>query len=158
MSTSNKPTVNWRRFRKQAHARADELEKTAQVTRLVAMADDPLDGLATLWDIAMLSGHATAVHNARRHGRKTPVAPVPVSRLLSGFSQQLQDKALAIAKELRSDETERLARIVPGFVAALEANEADVMLLIRKLLPHSPEVIALWLRAHLDVLEQRFAS
>lgn len=158
MSTSNKLPSTWRRFRKQAHARADELEKTAHVTRLVAMADDPLDGLATLWDVAMLSGHVVAARNARLHGRETPVPPVPVSRLLSGFTQQLRDKTVAVAKELRADETERLAHIVPGFVAALETNEADVMLLIRDLLPRSPDVIALWLREHLDLLERRFAS
>lgn len=158
MSTSTKRTSNWRRFRKQAHARAYELERTAQLTRLVAMADDPLDGLATLWDLAMFSEHAAAARNARLHGRGTPVAPIPVSRLLSGFTEQLRDKTLAIAKELRSDETERLTHIVPGFVAALEANDGDVMFLIDNLLPRSPEVIALWLRAHLDVLERRFAS
>ena len=158
MSTSKNEASNWRRFRKQARARADELEKTAQVTRLVAMADDPLDALATLWDLAMLKGHAVAADQARRHGSETPVPPVPVSRLLSGFAEQLRDKTVAISRQLGSDETERLARIMPSFVAALEANEWDVMLLVRDLLPRSPDVIALWLRAHIDLLERRFAS
>lgn len=76
---------------------------------------------------------------------------------MSGFTQQLRDKCVAVAALLQSDETERLGRIAPGFVAALETNEADVMLLIRDLLPRSPDVIALWLRAHLDSLERRFA-
>lgn len=158
MSTPKKQSPAWDRFRKQALVRADKLEKTAQLNRLVAMAEDPLDGLAAVWDLAALSMHNAAAHVARRHGHETPAPPAPVSRLLIRFIQQLRDKSTAIVMYLRSDEAERLARLLPGFAAALQANEADVMLLIRDLLPRDPEVIALWLRAHLDILERRFAS
>jgi hypothetical protein len=152
---TKKQTLNWR---KSANDHAAHLEKKAAAARLFAMADDPLDGLAAVWDVASLSLHNATARIARRHGHETSAPPAPVSRLLNGFIQQLRDKTLAIVMHLRSDETERLVRIRPGFVAALQANEPDVMLLIRDLLPRDPEVIALWLRAHLDILEQRFAS
>ena len=157
MTTKNQ-TSRWSGFRKQARARAARLEKEAETTRLVAMAEDPLDALATLWDVAACDRHVANARAARRHGRATPQAPVPISRLMRGFTQQLRDKCVAIAALLQSGEIERLGRITPGFVAALEMNEADVMELIRGLLPHPPDVIALWLRAHLDTLERRFAS
>jgi hypothetical protein len=64
----------------------------------------------------------------------------------------------AIAEHLKPDELERLGRISPGFVAALQANDFDVMLLVRDFLPRSPEVIASWLQMHLDSVETRFAS
>jgi hypothetical protein len=156
--TTKNQTLNWRDVRKQARVHAARLEKQAATTRLVAMAEDPLDALATLWDVTAFDRHAANARNARLHGRATPQPPVPISRLMSGFTQRLRDKCVAIAALLKSDEAERLGRITPGFVAALETNEPDVMLLIRDLLPRDPDVIALWLRAHLDVLERRFAS
>lgn len=77
---------------------------------------------------------------------------------MSGFTQQLRDKCVAVAALLQRDEIERLEGITAGFVAALETNEADVMLLVRDLLPRDPGVIASWLRTHLGSLEARFAS
>jgi hypothetical protein len=157
MSTKTQ-TPNWRGFRKQARAHAARLEKQAATTRLVAMAEDPLDALATLWDVAALDRHAANARGARLHGRATPQPPVPISRLLSGFTQQLRDKCVAVAALLQRDEIERFAGIASGFVAAIETNDADVMLLVRDLLPRDPDVIASWLRTHLGSLEARFAS
>lgn len=102
--------------------------------------------------------HAATARIARRHGRATPRAPAPVSRLLRGFTQQLCDKCVAVAELLHHDELARLAQLTHGFVAALEKNDADVMLLIRDLLPREPLVIATWVRIHLYSLEARFAS
>jgi hypothetical protein len=157
MTTKNQ-TSSWRGFRNQARVHAAQLEKQAAATRLVAMAEGPLDALATLWDLAALDHHAASARKARLHGRATPQPPVPISRLLSGFTEQLRDKCLAIAALLERDEIERLGRITSGFVGAVESNDADVMLLIRDLLPRSPDVIASWLRTHLGSLEARFAS
>ncbi len=155
MTVTKKQTLNWR---KRTNAHAAQLEKQAATARLVAMADNPLDGLLAVWDVATLTMHNAAVRIARSNGREMPAPPAPVSRLLSRFTQQLRDKTVAIVMELRSDEAQRLARILPGFVTALEANDEDVMLLVKNLLPHEPESIAHWLRAHLDILERRFAS
>lgn len=157
MTTKNQ-TLDWRGFRKRARVQAARLEKQAAATRLVAMAADPLDALATLWDLAAQERHVATVRSARLHGRATPQAPAPVSRLLRGFTQQLCDKCIAVAELLQPDELGRLAQLTHGFVAALETNDADVMLLIRDLLPREPRVIAAWLRIHLDSLEARFAS
>ena len=122
------------------------------------MADDPLDALATLWDLAALERHAASARVARVHGRASPQAPAPVSRLLSRFTEQLRDKCGAVAALLQRNEIERLGCITAEFVTALESNDADVMLLIRDLLPRSPAMIAEWLRIHLESLEARFAS
>lgn len=157
MTTKNL-TSSWRGFRKQARAQAAQLEKQAAATRLVAMAEGPLDALATLWDLAALDHHATSARKARLHGRASPQPPVPISRLLSGFTEQLRGKCAAIAELLEGDEIERLGKITSGFVAAMEFNDVDVMLLIRDLLPRSPEVIASWLHTHLESLEARFTS
>lgn len=157
MPTKNQ-TPDWLSFRKQARAQAARLEKQAAATCLVAMAENPIDALATLWDLAAQERQAASARSARLHGRATPRAPAPVSRLLKGFTQQLCDKCVAVAELLHPDELARLAPLTHGFVAALETNDADVMLLIRDLLPREPRVIAAWLRIHLDSLEARFAS
>ena len=155
--SSTKNQSRPRRREEQAHGRGDKPNPTAELNRIAAMADN-LDGLLAVWDVAALAMHGAAARLARRQGRELPVPPAPVSRLLSRFTKQLRDKTAEIVLQLRSDEAQRLARILPGFVAALEANEEDVMLLVKNLLPHEPESIAHWLRAHLDVLERRFAS
>lgn len=157
MTTKNQ-TRDWRTFRKQARAQAARLEKQAAATRLVAMAEDPIDALATLWDLTAQERHTASARIARLQGRATPQSPAPVSRLLKGFTQQLCDKCVAVAELLHHDELARLAPLTHGFVAALETNDADVTLLIRDLLPREPPVIAAWLRIHLDSLEARFAS
>lgn len=157
MTTKNQ-TLNWNDIREQAHVHAARLERQAATTRLVAMAEDPLDALATVWDLTAFERHATNARKARLHGRATPQAPAPVSRLLIGFSQQLHDKCIAVAALLQPEEFDRVAHITSGFVAALETNDADVMLLIGDLLPRSPENVAGWIRTHLDSLEARFAS
>lgn len=77
---------------------------------------------------------------------------------MTGFTEQLRHKCVAVAAVLNADELDRLARITCGFVAALEANDADVMLLVRDLLPRPSEVVADWLQTHLGALEARFAS
>jgi hypothetical protein len=136
---------------------AKSVDPNAELKRIAAMADN-LDGLLAVWDMAALAMHGAAARLARRQGRELAPPPAPVSRLLKRFTQQLRDKTAEIVLQLRSDEAQRLACILPGFVAALEANEEDVMLLVKNLLPHEPESIAHWLRAHLRVLEQRFAS
>lgn len=157
MTTKNQ-TSSWRGFQKLARTRATRLENEAAATRLVALAEDPLDALATLWDLAALERHAASARVARVHGRASPQAPAPVSRLLSGFTEQLRDKCTVVAALLQRHEVERLGCITAGFVAALERNDADVMLLIRDLLPRSPDMIVAWLRTHLASLEARFAS
>jgi hypothetical protein len=157
MTTKNQP-FTWRGFRKQARAQASRLERQAATTRLVAMAEDPLDALATLWDLAALDHHVANARRARLRGGVTPTAPVPISRLLGGFAEQLRDKCAAVAALLQPSEIDRLARLASGLVAALETNQADVMMLVRDLLPRSPEVIATWLQVHLESIEARFAS
>lgn len=139
-------------------AQAARLEKQAATTRLVAMAEDPIDALATLWDLAALERHAASTRSARLHGGATPPAPIPISRLLGGFTQQLRDKVVAVGALLHPDELARLARLTPAFVTALETDDPDVRLWIRNLLPRAPLVIATWVRIHLDALEARFAS
>jgi len=157
MTTKNQ-TTTWRGFRKHARAHAARLEKEAAGARLLAMAEDPLDALAMLWDMAAYERHMADARAARLQGTAAPEPPAPISRLMTGFNQQLHDKCAAIAALLQPDEIERIGRVMPGFAAAVEANDVDVMLMIRDLLQRPPEVVAAWLRAHLASVERRFAS
>jgi len=155
---TKKQASNWGAFRGQARAEASRLEKQAASTRLVAMANGPLDALATLWDVAALDRHAADARTARLQGRVAPEAPVPISSLMRGFTQQLRDKCVAVTALLRPEEIRRLRRMSVGFVDALETNDLGVMLLVRDLLPREPTVIVRWLRTHLTTLERRFGS
>lgn len=157
MTTKNQ-TSGWRAFRKQARAHAGRLEKQAAAAKLVAMADGPLEALATLWDVTALDRHASEARTARLHGRVAPQPPLPISSLMRGFNQQLRDKCVAVAALLRPDEIRRLGRLSAGFADAMETNDLGVMLLVRDLLPREPQAIAHWLRTHLRTLERRFAS
>jgi hypothetical protein len=78
--------------------------------------------------------------------------------LLTGFAAKLREKVNAVAGELDHGERIRLAAVAPGVLASIERNEPPVVGTIAGLIQLSPEWIALWLRAHLDEIEARFAS
>lgn len=157
MTTKNQLN-GWAAFRKQARSYAGRMEKQAATAKLVAMADGPLEALATLWDVAALDRHTEGARTARLHGRVAPQPPVPVSSLMRGFNQQLRDKCVAVAALPRPDEIRRLRRLSAGFADAMETNDLGVMLLVRDLLPREPQAIVQWIRTHLATLERRFAS
>lgn len=93
MTTKNQ-TTTWRGFRKQARAHAARLEKEAAGARLLAMAEDPLDALAMLWDMAVYERHMADARAARLRGAAEPQPPVPISKLMTRFNQQLEDRSL----------------------------------------------------------------
>jgi hypothetical protein len=51
-----------------------------------------------------------------------------------------------------------LTAITPGVLASIETNDPAIVGTIAGLIQLPPEWIALWLRAHLDEIEARFAS
>ena len=137
---------------------ADHLEHQANTARLLAMAETPLDAIAVAWDVAMATSHTVAARVARENGRTVPQPPPPVSKLLTGFAQKLREKLTAVAGELDHGERIRLAAVAPGVLASIETNDPPVVGTIAGLIQLPPEWIALWLRAHLDEIEARFAS
>jgi hypothetical protein len=136
---------------------AEQLEYQANTARLAAMAETPLDAIAVAWDVAMASSHRVAARVARENGRTAPQPP-PVSRLLTGFAEKLREKVEAVAAELDHVERLRLAAAAPGVLACIEVNDPPIVGTIAGLIQLPPEWIALWLRAHLDEIEARFAS
>lgn len=148
----------WERFRRRASARAKQLEKQAAISRLVAMADDPLDAIATLWDLAALDQYRLLARDARDNGRIAPTSPAPVSRLLTGFVERLREQVTAIGTQLDSDVTRRLLEVIPGFMRAVDAEDPDVVVLVSDLLARPPESIVGWIDRHIDAIERRFAS
>jgi hypothetical protein len=137
---------------------AEQLETQANAARLLAMTETPLDGIAVAWDLAMATFHNHAARTAREHGEPAPTAPAPVSRLLTGFADAVREKLISVGVALRDDERTRLAAIAPRVLASVEAQDKPVIETIAALIPLPPEWIALWLRAHLDEIEARFAS
>jgi hypothetical protein len=137
---------------------ADHLEHQANTARLLAMAETPLDAIAVAWDVAMATSHTVAARVARENGRTVPQPPPPVSRLLTGFAEKLREKLAAVAAELHQSERVRLAAVAPGVLASIETNDPAIVGTIAGLIQLPPGWIALWLRAHLDEIEARFAS
>lgn len=155
----------WQQFKVAASAEADRLDAQAESTklaanaaRLVAQAEDPVDGVFVFTDLVRLQLHRDAAKRARRVGGKQPAPLVPVSKLMTGFLQTLDEKFAAIGSALAPHERERLVRLTPSFVAAVQDEDPDVMEAVGTLLLQEPAIVALWLRANLDVVERRFAS
>lgn len=137
---------------------ADNLEQQANAARIIALADNPLDGIAVAWDLASAAVHATERKRARAEGRDAPPAPAPVSTLLIGFADAIREKIAGVARILSPSERERLAMLVPSVLRSIEAQEPDAIEAIARLDEQSPEVIALWLQLHIRAIEARFAS
>ena len=70
----------------------------------------------------------------------------------------LAERVAAIGEYLELDERDRVLAIAPSFARAVAANDPDLVQMVAMLLQMSPGFAALWLRAHLDLLERRFAS
>ena len=153
-----KTRISWARRQVLAAKRAEKLETEAQVTRLVAMAEDPIDGLAVVFDLAAFSLHKGLQNHARRRGDTPPHLPAPVSRLLTGFAATLREKTVAISELLDAEEHVRLRKLFRGLTNALEAGDPDVVQVLGQMLPADPDVIAGWIRCNLTALEIRFSS
>ena len=137
---------------------ANNLEQQANAARLIALADNPLDGIAVAWDFASAAVHAKERKRARGEGRTPPQAPAPISTLLSNFADAMREKLAAVARILSPSERERFAMLGPSVLEAVEAQEPDVIEAIARLAEQSPDVIALWLQLHIRSIEARFAS
>jgi len=137
---------------------ANTLEQQANAARVIALADNPLDGIAVAWDLASAAVHSKEEKRARAEGAEPPRPPVPVSMLLSGFADAMRETIAAVGRLLSPSERERLARLVPSVLDSLEAQEADVVEAVARVVELSPDVIALWLQLHIRNIEARFAS
>lgn len=125
---------------------ANNLEQRANVARLIALADNPLDGIAVAWDLASAAVDASERKRARGEDRTPPHAPAPVSMLPNGFADAMREKLAAVARILSPSERERFATLAPSVLDAVEAQEPDVIEAIARLAELSPEIIALWLQ------------
>ncbi len=152
ISIHGETTLNWR---DQLLARADHLDHEAALIRLIAQADDPEDAAAVTTDIAAAMGHLAAT---RLHGPSAASPPAPRSKLFGRVASMMGDKLVAVGELLEPSERRRLHALVPAFFASLAAADRDVLDALVDLLPHSPEVIALWLQLNLSTIESRLAS
>lgn len=109
-------------------------------------------------DLAGFAMHTSAARAALRRGAQPPTPPAPVSTLLRDFMQTLRDKVAAVAALLHVDERDPLAKIAPGFVRSVQAEDPDVVDVVTTLMRLPPDLVTLWIRMQLDAIERRFAS
>ena len=148
----------WRKFQDEAEQKAQTLEAEALATRLVALAEDPQDVMCLVFDLSAYTINAQAQQLAGLNGCSLPPpAYVPASRLLTRFCQLLADKMATVPLLLDVVEQDRVKRIVPGFMNALEVNDPLVQSIVLQLISMTSEEVALWIRQNLDGIELRFA-
>jgi hypothetical protein len=125
---------------------ANNLEQQANAARVIALADNPLDGIAVAWDLASAEVHAKLRNLARVEGREPPKPPAPISTLLNDFTDAVREKLDAVARILSPSERERLAMLGPSVAESIDAQEPDVIEAIARLVELSPDIIAVWLQ------------
>lgn len=165
MKTNHNDKTGWKKLQRNMNkgaakleAEATSLAKTAAVARLVAMAETEQDALHVLADVIGLGLTTDAQELAQRNGNPMPPAYQPSSKLLAGFTKVLAAKTAATLSLLDAIEHERLKRIFPGFVKALDTTDPALQRMVTDLILMQPEEAAAWIRAHLAELESRFAS
>ncbi len=122
-----------------------------------AQSVDALESLFVVTDVAAMSMHTAMQQVASRRGVSIGPPPAPISKLLTGFAAVLREKVIMTAALLTPEDRDRLIRLAPRFTQALGTNAPDLVKLVGGLVQLAPDLIALWLRAHLDLLETRFA-
>lgn len=146
MSKMNDSIATWRA---QLTERAEELDREAAVVRLIALAEDPLDGIAIASDLVAVMQYVAAA---------TTTPPVLSSSLFRRAVEALAEKLVTVVEILSGDEQRRLGALAPRFLESVAAAEPDVITAVVDLLPMSPELIAFWLQIQLRTIEARFAS
>ena len=148
MSNMNSETNDTETWRAEMIERAANLEREAALARVIALAEDPVDGIAVLSDLL-------AATQGRR-GQSEP--PLPTSKFFRRVAAGLAEKLVAVAELLSDDERRRLGTVAPRFLETIAAGEPDVLSAVVDLLPWSARLIALWLQLHLRTIEARFSS
>jgi hypothetical protein len=151
-------TAQWHQIQKAAKERARALVAEAAALEFIALAEDPIDAMCAIADLAALASISRAQQLARENNTPIPVAPAPVSRLLKGFVRMLAERLAKVYALLTLGEQQRLRHILPAAVKALEFDDPSVKALVVKLLPQTPRAIAESLRANLPILEERFGQ
>jgi hypothetical protein len=154
-ATNINNTTDWRKLVEE-HAR--HLEAGARLVRILALAEDEIDAVRVASDLMTAVSHCDRVRVAREYGRPLPKSPAPVSRLLTGFADQVREKLVAVVALLPETYRDRLRAIAPAVQLAIDSQEDDVVEAIVKFLPASPEVIAFAIVWCIDGIEKRFAS
>jgi hypothetical protein len=148
MSNMNPETNDTETWRAKMIERAANLEREAALTRVIALAEDPLDGIAVLSDLLA----------AMQGGRGPSEPPLPTSKFFRRVAAGLVEKLVAVGERLSEDERRRLGSVAPRFLESIAGGTPDVIAAVVDLLPWSADVIALWLQLHLRTIEARFAS
>ncbi|MEJ7598462.1 MAG: hypothetical protein WKG01_11175 [Kofleriaceae bacterium] len=102
---------------------------------------------------AYVAERALALETAR----PLPAPPKPISNYMRALAIDIHARFLVMATLVSAEELRRLQAIGPSVEQSLERDDHVAEMLIA-LLAMRPEDAALWIRAHLDDLETRFAS
>jgi hypothetical protein len=117
--------TNTNDWRQAVEDEAQRLEAGAGLMRLIAMAEDQLDAIRFVSDLMAAAWHCDKARAAREHGHSAPNPPIPVSKLLTNFAENLREKLVAVAGLLPHEHRNRLLAIAPAVQASLEAQEPE---------------------------------
>jgi len=135
-----------------------EEQALAMMAELNANTRKSFDASMRFVDEATSAMHRKAARITKQRAGTKAKPTAPIARELHGYAQIIANHVDAIAARLEPSERERVLAVMPGFLRAITASEPDVVTLVQALLQATPETVALWLRANLELIERRFAS
>lgn len=128
------------------------------IERLRAVTDDPIDAMRLAADVYAINAYQAERIAATQAGQAPPKLPEPISAYLRSFTVDLKSKLAEMSRLFSSDELARLVALGSAVVKQLECDDGDLIGHLLVLLAMHPADAVLWVRAHLEDIEARFAS
>jgi hypothetical protein len=128
------------------------------IERLRAVANDPIDAMRLAADVYATNAYVAERTIAIEVGFARPKPPKLQSTYLRSLAIGIKAKLADITELLTTEELHRLRALGGAVEKRLESDEGDLVEILVLLFAMEPADAALWIRAHLDDIETRFAS
>lgn len=124
---------------------------------LQAATADPIDTMRLAADFYATSAYTAERARALEAGHPLPEPPKLISHYMRALALDIHARFRVMAPLFSRDELRRLTTLGPTIEQRLEGDD-HLAGMFMNLLAINPEDAVLWIRAHLDDLESRFAS
>jgi hypothetical protein len=123
-----------------------------------AVTGDPIDALRLAADVYAMNAYGAERAVAVEAGRPLPKPPEPISTYIRSFTSDLKARLDEMARMFTTEELGRLRTLGSAIEKRLDDEREDPIESFVLLLTMDPADAVLWIRAHLDDIEARFAS
>ena len=128
------------------------------IESLLSVTKDSIDAMRLAADLYATEAYLAERAASDEAGAAPPKPPRPQSKFMRSIADDIKVKLLAMSFMLDADELARLGALRATIAKRLDESDSSLTESLCLLFAMHPGDAALWIRAHLDEIETRFAS